>query len=320
MAEQWDIDPGAITTRQTLDAKYGGGLYGGIVPSRTTKNILLFSDPREGEKYGYTFDGPATDGVSFYYTGAGSSGDHQLTNRNRAIADHAAEGRALRLFVADGYSAGSRTKLQKYVGEFALDSESTSRREVAPGRDGRLRTVIVFHLHPVGPTLDARGEVQANVVDPTVMATVRETPREFDTVFSFEHAAQKSSAALKREALLVARYESWRGVILTRWSIRVPESNELLLTDVYDSSTRTLFEAKASADRGSMRTAVGQLLDYRRHIPIEHLNAAVLLPERPDRDLANYLDVCEVGAVWERVDGGFSGSALHRSRIRNLLL
>ncbi len=57
-----------------------------------------------------------------------------------------------------------------------------------------------------------------------------------------------------------------------------------LVTDGYDSQVGLLIEAKASPRRQDIRMAIGELLDYRRHIsPGPQL--AVLFPSVPSTDL-----------------------------------
>lgn len=122
----WELAPGEAIRRKTLHQRYGGGGQGGIAPSARSANVLIFSDPKNGEQHGY-IDGWQEDGC-FHYTGEGQVGDQQLTHGNKAIADHASEGRSLRVF--DGV-AGDVT----YVGQFALDREPY--RTDAPSRRTR---------------------------------------------------------------------------------------------------------------------------------------------------------------------------------------
>jgi len=92
---------------------YGGAPYSGIAPSARTPNVLLYTDPAEGRKHGYIFDGPSDDGTAFYYTGHGPTDDQELKDGNRAIYEHAQAGRSLRLFTAVGFVEGTKTKKQQ---------------------------------------------------------------------------------------------------------------------------------------------------------------------------------------------------------------
>jgi 5-methylcytosine-specific restriction enzyme A len=117
---------------------YGGSRQSGISTSAQTPAIFLFTGDT-GEQYGYrdAFD----DAGVFSYTGEGQIGDMQLTKGNRAIVDHARDGRALHVFRTPGKGLG-----QRYLGEFAYANHSIRR---GPDREGRERDVIVFHLVPV---------------------------------------------------------------------------------------------------------------------------------------------------------------------------
>jgi hypothetical protein len=71
----WSITPGEVTTRSEIQAKFGGATQGGIQPSATTANIMLFTDPDAGRQHGYDFDGwSATEPGIYYYTGEGQGG------------------------------------------------------------------------------------------------------------------------------------------------------------------------------------------------------------------------------------------------------
>ena len=65
-----------------------------------------------------------------------------------------------------------------------------------------------------------------------------------------------------------------------------------------------LYEAKGDVSRESIRTAVGQLLDYRRHIDPTP-TVAVLLPRRPKADLLDLLQTERIGCVVEDGIGNF---------------
>jgi len=71
-------------------------------PSAKTPNVFIYSDPSRGMAHGYTFDGWAPDGEVFLYTGEGPVGDQLMRDGNKALLDHKKDGKAVRLFVADG--------------------------------------------------------------------------------------------------------------------------------------------------------------------------------------------------------------------------
>lgn len=140
-AKEWHLVPGEIIKRTELHAQYGGSGQDGVSPSRQSANVFLFTDPRSGSRHGYE-DEWDTDG-SFLYTGRGQRGDQQFVSGNKAIRDHAEDGRALRLFEGAG---GFVT----YVGEFVLDDVQPYQYAMAAQTDSdKLRKVIIFRLRPV---------------------------------------------------------------------------------------------------------------------------------------------------------------------------
>ena len=98
-------------------------MQGGICPSRRTPNVFIFTDPSEGQQYGY-FDG--WHGELFHYTGEGQKGDQKMSRGNAAILRHRENGRALRLFY------GARG-LVRYGERFELDPAKPFYMSQAPG-------------------------------------------------------------------------------------------------------------------------------------------------------------------------------------------
>ena len=121
--------------RNDIHNPYGGQRQGGISTPKDQPFVFLFTG-ESGEQYGYR-DGWDVNGV-FLYTGEGQVGDMEFRVGNRAVRDHAVEGKDLHLFESLGKSKGYR-----YLGEFAC-----STWELRKGLDkyGDLRRVIVFHL------------------------------------------------------------------------------------------------------------------------------------------------------------------------------
>jgi hypothetical protein len=74
-----------------------------------------------------------------------------------------------------------------------------------------------------------------------------------------------------------------------------------LYCDLWDITTQTLIEAKATVSREHLRTAVGQLLDYGRFA--DALHKTVLVPSRPRPDLLAYLASVGITAVYPVGDG-----------------
>lgn len=146
-ARDWSTPIGTITTKSEIKKLYGGSIYGGIEPSNTTPNVFLYTDPGSAHDHGYKFDEPdAHEAGVFYYTGEGTIGDQQLTHGNRAILDHAEQGRVLRLFEAVDGKPQPGGRLQRYVGAFYLDPSQPYAWKQAPDLDGNMRNVLVFRL------------------------------------------------------------------------------------------------------------------------------------------------------------------------------
>jgi hypothetical protein len=303
---EWVTQPGERLTRTQLSTLYGGSVYsGGVVPSRTTPNVLIFSDPKQAEKSGYVYDGRDATSAAFYYTGKGGSGDQTLTV-NAAIAQHTEHGRSLRLFVADGRVAGTQTTLQRYVGEYRLDADAPWEEKAAPGRDKKTRMVLVFRLLPVGDeSSEAVNSLPLVAPHTGEVGSAVLVPEELHTTRFFEVSGSEPSRARRVESDLVASFRASTGVHYMRWAIPLGAgSARNLLTDIYDPEARRLYEAKSSAGRGDVRMAIGQLLDYRRYIAVPGLVCVILLPERPAEDLCELIGLVGFDLAFEE-DGVF---------------
>lgn len=128
---------GADYDRRTdIHAPFGGSAQSGISPSSAFPVIFLFTG-ETGDQYGYR-DGPTPAGT-FLYTGEGQVGDMQLVRGNKAIYEHAANGKTLHLF-----EALISPRKQRYLGEHTLIRAHTDR--TGPDRNGVVRKLIVFEL------------------------------------------------------------------------------------------------------------------------------------------------------------------------------
>jgi hypothetical protein len=88
-----------------------------------------------------------------------------------------------------------------------------------------------------------------------------------------------------------------------------------LFCDLFDRSSNTLYESKATVTRAAVRIAIGQLADYGRMVTPTP-RRAVLVPERPRDDLLALAHGQGIDVVWpER--GAFDredGSVAHAER------
>jgi 5-methylcytosine-specific restriction protein A len=128
---------GKTYNRSDLHDLYGGQQQGGISTPAHHGFIMLFTG-EQGEQYGYK-DGWTDDGI-FFYTGEGQVGDMTFMRGNRAIRDHADEGKDLHLFeyVRKGHA--------QYLGQMVCTG---FHERQAPDIQGAQRKVIVFELTPV---------------------------------------------------------------------------------------------------------------------------------------------------------------------------
>lgn len=105
------------------------------------------------------------------------------------------------------------------------------------------------------------------------------------------------------ENQLLLRYQRFLGRPLAIKSARL-ESGERLVSDAYDRQANLLLEAKASSCREDVRMAIGQLLDYRRHLS-PNARLAVLLPDMPSHDLIDLLKELAIECLIEKRKGHF---------------
>jgi len=285
----WALQPGETIERKILQERYGGRMQGGIGPSTRSPNVLVFSDPLAGEPHGY-IDEWRADGC-FHYTGEGQRGDQQMKSGNAAILNHVAAGRALRLF------HGTRGRVA-YEGEFELAPDPPYyTTDAAETRNGPIRSVIVFRLRP----LDVRPKPSSSRLDQVSQTGVQDVPVEEQwTEKTFVAPSHTAYEAERREQALVLAFRDHllkQGHQVSRLKIVPPGEAKPLFSDLMDRTTNTLYEAKGTVERGSIRMAVGQLLDYSRFVePKPRL--AVLLPSRPREDLRELLRSAGVDLVW----------------------
>jgi hypothetical protein len=298
MAE-WNLKPGEMIERVKLHEEFGGRTQGGIGPSRQTPNVFVFTDPAVGEQYGY-IDAWREDGC-FHYTGEGQRADQQMKSGNKAILEHEQDGRALRLFT------GARGII-RYEGEFVLDHEQPWYTTDAPEIDPlQTRSVIVFRMRPK----DVPAKPSKSKLDAVAAETgVTEVPVEEQwTEKAFVNPTREPFEIERREQKLVKDYMTHlerQGHDVCRLKIVAPGEPKPLFTDLYDTTTGTLIEAKGSVRRESVRMAIGQLADYRRHIGNGLNELAVLVPAKPRPDLLDLLDSQDITVIWPQGKSGFA--------------
>jgi hypothetical protein len=300
---EWRLVPGDQIKRTELHTQYGGRRQGGIAPSSQSRNVMLFTS-KEGEAYGY-IDGWQPHDWRFHYTGEGQRGDQQLTQGNKSVAEHVADGRALRLFNG---SSGRVT----YIGEFTLDLQQPHYYADSSTDEGA-RRLIVFRLVPVdepGSLPLLSGLVSESVwlapAERALCGTTELSEVESSTTPTFRQAIISETDAVRREAGLVKLYRANCPNKLMRLKIKAPGEVTYLYNDLYDETRNLLIEAKGTVTREAIRMAIGQLLDYRRFRPNQGPpRLAVLLPEVPRTDLRDLLFSCGIGVIAPTEEGSF---------------
>jgi len=302
----WTVQPGDTLIRQQIHDAFGGNPQAGISRSSTTPNVLVYSDHEKAATNGYDFDGWDESRRVYYYTGEGKIGDQEMLRGNKAIADHQADGTALRLFMAIGNKPGTGTRIHQYVGQFTLDRDLPYITRRAPGTDGVPRQVFVFRLVPAGPVINPGRDAPISTIEGASRAA-EVTPVAIDAVPLADINAEQSEVektvsgpVIQKEALLCQRFqrylESHRRTV-RRYKICPVGASAAIYSDLVDVTANILYEAKGAADRMSVRLALGQVLDYGRYVDDSRL--AILLPEPPAADLVELLEMHTVGCVVE---------------------
>lgn len=292
---EWTLKPGDTIIRKDLHLQFGGRKQGGIGPSRQSPNVFLFTDPVVGERHGY-IDSWKSDGC-YHYTGEGQRGDQEMRSGNASILNHKRDGRTLRLFRGVGGTV-------RYEGRFEVAEEQpfyiTDAPETGVGQRP-LRAVIVFRLRPLdGQTSGA----PVGAPPPTTNMIDEVPPEASQTERFFVEPDREPYEAERREARLVLDFCAFlerQGQDTVRLRI-VPEGEaKPLFCDLYVKPNGLLIEAKGTVERGAIRMALGQLLDYGRFVNAKM--RALLLPSIPRADLLALIHSANVGVYFPSGDG-----------------
>ncbi|MFD9608769.1 hypothetical protein ACFWWS_05335 [Streptomyces sp. NPDC059083] len=334
MTKTFELVPGRSTTRKVMKATFGCGTFQGIEPAVEAKMVVVYSDPSAGEEFGYTFDGRAEDdecGPLYLYTGFGKSGNQELKGRNRSLHDHVAAGRDVHLFVADGKMPGSDQVRQRYIGQMIVDPITPYVTRTGIGQDKKKRTVLVFRLRPgPGTTPVWKDTDWLSPAEGTGIEEIEETPQpvipaqtSVKAKNSEQHTAAEAIANIpggpravrRREGVLIEAFKKHlvaAGHQHKTFQITIGGEPGALTPDLYDVTDHALYEGKGLTTRNNIRMALGQLMDYRRHVEKlvgGGLRVVVLLPSEPSSDLKDLISSQGVHLVYQ-TEGGFIGFPL----------
>lgn len=276
----WTIEIGHKLKRREVHSLYGGQAQGGISTPVNSDNILIFTDPKSGAKYGYDkHEGLREDG-SYAYTGEGQVGDQSLLRGNKAISQSVQKGKIIRIFRVSGTFA-------TYAGGFTLGEPAYEEKQ-ALDVNGDFRKVIVFNLVPIAADLTLLPSYGGE--QPDIKSTITDWYPPDWTSYSISQSAKSETPveASRVEFELQSAFGTWlraEGRKVKRLSIKLGSAT--IYPDLFDESTNTIFEAKKSASRGHVREAIGQVLDYQNNefLAGTSRNCGLLLPGAPSKDL-----------------------------------
>ncbi|HEL2980126.1 TPA: HNH endonuclease [Stenotrophomonas maltophilia] len=138
------FEVGALYNRQKeIHAVFGGQQQGGISTPKEHPLVIAFTG-EAGVSHGY-HDFWDDDEV-FHYFGEGQVGDMKYVAGNRAIGEHAKDGKTLVVFQMMG-----KGRPYRYLGRFMCQSSYV--QPGAPDREGQPRSAIVFRLRSLEASL-----------------------------------------------------------------------------------------------------------------------------------------------------------------------
>lgn len=298
----WDIEPGEVNKRLDVHRRFGGGRQSGISPSALTKNVLVFSDPETGKKYGYDrHEGRHEDG-SYRYTGEGQTGNQSISSPgNAAMLSAESRDRSIRLFITQGTNA-------TYIGEYTL-GEPSYRIERALDRERNERDVIVFNLVPVSeeaPIPVARKRRAETVVVSSASLDASPWRPSGETTINVPaiEGIPTDRTITRKEMKLQNAYGNWliaQNKIVENLPFRLA-SGVVVRPDLYNKSDGQIIEAKKSNGREYVRTAIGQVLDYQYNLKkLKNIDTkpVILLPACPEQDLVDLCSNLGIGVVFQ---------------------
>ena len=295
----WSLLPEQTLRRREIHEKWGGQWQGGISTPANSDHIFIFTDPVSGKKFGYDLHEGLREDGSYAYTGEGQVGDQIFRGGNKAILDTSVNGKTIRLFKAKSPNA-------TYVGDFVLGDPAYSIEE-ALDEARNLRQVIVFNLVPLNAdtrSLPAYGGSKSA----EILSRPWTTPNWEEYKIEQKAKSESNTIVSRTEFKLQSEFGSWlllQGNIVQVLPIRV--GNTTITPDLYNDTSKVIFEAKKSSARGYVRTAIGQVLDYQNNLKRmgRNVDAAILLPGPPADDLIQLCRNLSIGIFVPDQSSGF---------------
>ncbi|WP_405664283.1 hypothetical protein [Streptomyces sp. RK9] len=317
------FQPGDILTRADIRKELGGSPQGGICPSVEKKTVVLYSDIKSGEQYGYR-DGWLREedrlGPIFEYTGAGTEGNQTFTGAtgtgNAAILQHALDDRTLHVFIGHGKVPGTDTRTHRYIGAFEVDQERPYVIRQARDKSQQDRDVIVFRLRPLG----IYERADSDVIPPVTQSRVKfvrtgtrrrpEAPPRLREAWERDRSAARATYQREKIATEFSDVLINRQHRVGRLEVHVRGVEEAMEATLFDENERTIYEPADSNSRQALRDALIHLMDLRMHLSrIENgmpIRCMVLAPGIPSEDTRQLLTEYGVGIVYRNANGEFS--------------
>ncbi|MFJ2603520.1 MULTISPECIES: hypothetical protein [unclassified Streptomyces] len=312
------FQPGDILTRAQIHPVLGGSGFAGICPAVEKRNVLIFSDSKIGERYGYRDGWLAEDddlGPVFTYTGVGKQGDQVFRGGNAAILNHSDEKRTLHLFTAVGKVPGTSARTHMYIGEFKVDERRQFDIRRAKDELNQDRDVIVFRLRPLGHFVRQTSDMLQPASEPRSLFNL--TAGRLTRAVRRQRRQRLPQTAVERVAGVrddladtFEERESAAGATIGQMELSMRDSTSRLVFELYNETNKTVYEPTGSAASESITQALSQLLLARRHLrdlnQDQPFHLMVLTPELPRVDLRDLLAEHGIGLVYRNDSGGFS--------------
>ncbi|MFI1225917.1 hypothetical protein ACH4UK_27935 [Streptomyces sp. NPDC020884] len=295
----FDLSPGTTISRKDLHDLVGGRATGRVSPSVTTPNVCLFTSPgtHDSQWDGWTGD-------AYHFQGEGTGAREQVMMRgNRTVAEHAADGRALRLFsTAPGPAV-------RYLGAYRLAQDIPYVQVALPvvgAPDQPHRTGIVFRLLPQDGTPAPTGVLAVEPLRPETVVRERDLDLPFRPGPGDERGRARTVIEDSAEQLLRGYSTHLRslGHDVRRYTVVPAHELVPLPIDLVDHSTNDIVVCLGSVTRPYVRAALGALVDLPRFFN-PRPRRVMLMPSRPRPDLADLCGRNDIAVIWQERDGRF---------------